>query len=49
MELAARHGIDLPTARAVELALREELSEVHALEQLSYLFRTPVGAGPVES
>ena len=38
LELAARYSIDLPTARAVDLALREELTGEHAAEQLRRLF-----------
>ncbi len=36
--LAARYSIDLPTARAVELALREELTDERAADQLRRLF-----------
>jgi glycerol-3-phosphate dehydrogenase (NAD(P)+) len=38
LDLAARHSIDLPTARAVDLALREELTDMEAIEQLRHLF-----------
>lgn len=38
LDLAARYSIDLPTARVVALALREELTDAHAAEQLRDLF-----------
>ncbi len=38
MALANRYDLDLPTARAVELALRDELTDAHAMEQLRQLF-----------
>ncbi len=38
LDLAARYSINLPTARAVDLALREELTDVDAVEQLRRLF-----------
>jgi glycerol-3-phosphate dehydrogenase (NAD(P)+) len=55
LDLAARHSIDLPTARAVDLALRGELTDMQAIEQLRRLFEatlprtepsTPVECGP---
>jgi glycerol-3-phosphate dehydrogenase (NAD(P)+) len=46
LELAARYSIDLPTARAVELALREELVEVHAMGQLRHLFQSTLRGHP---
>jgi glycerol-3-phosphate dehydrogenase (NAD(P)+) len=47
LDLAARYSIDLPTARAVDLALREELTNEHAAEQLRQLFEAalPVHTG----
>jgi len=49
LALAARYSIDLPSARAVELALRDELTEAHAMEQLRHLFEAtlPVHPSPV--
>lgn len=38
--LAERYDIDLPTARAVDLALRGGLQDEHALEQVRQLFTT---------
>lgn len=46
LELAAQYSIDLPTARAVEMALREELLEVHAMEQLRHLFESTLRGHP---
>jgi glycerol-3-phosphate dehydrogenase (NAD(P)+) len=43
LELAARKSIDLPTARAVDLALREELTGDHAAEQLRQVFEAALG------
>jgi glycerol-3-phosphate dehydrogenase (NAD(P)+) len=42
LDLAARYSIDLPTARAVDLALREELTGAHAADQLRELFEAAV-------
>jgi glycerol-3-phosphate dehydrogenase (NAD(P)+) len=47
LELAVRHAVDLPTARAVDLALREGLTGEHALEQLRRLFVATLRAHPV--
>jgi glycerol-3-phosphate dehydrogenase (NAD(P)+) len=44
LELSARYAIDLPTARAVDLALREELTDEHAAEQLRHLFEATLRA-----
>jgi glycerol-3-phosphate dehydrogenase (NAD(P)+) len=38
LDLAVRHAIDLPTARVVDLALHEQLTGEHAIEQLRHLF-----------
>jgi glycerol-3-phosphate dehydrogenase (NAD(P)+) len=38
LALADRYSIELPSARAVESALRDELTEAHAMEQLRHLF-----------
>ncbi len=38
LKLAARYSIDLPTARVVDLALREQLTDERAAEQLRQLF-----------
>lgn len=46
LDLAARYSIDLPTARAVDLALREDLTDVHAAEQLRHVFEATVRADP---
>jgi glycerol-3-phosphate dehydrogenase (NAD(P)+) len=51
LDLAARYSIDLPTARAVDLVLREEMIDGHAMEELRRLFETalrprPSGNGP---
>jgi glycerol-3-phosphate dehydrogenase (NAD(P)+) len=46
LDLAARHSIDLPTARAVDLALREELTDAHAMDQLRHLFEATLRAHP---
>jgi glycerol-3-phosphate dehydrogenase (NAD(P)+) len=46
LALAARYSIDLPSARAVELALREELTEAHAMEQVRRLFEATLPAFP---
>jgi glycerol-3-phosphate dehydrogenase (NAD(P)+) len=46
LDLAARHSIDLPTARAVDLALREELTDEHAAEQLRHLFEATLRRHP---
>jgi glycerol-3-phosphate dehydrogenase (NAD(P)+) len=40
LELATRHSIDLPTARAVNLALRRELTDDGGTEQIRQLFIT---------
>jgi len=46
LDLAARYTIDLPTARAVDLALREELTDEHAMEQLRHLFEATLRTHP---
>jgi glycerol-3-phosphate dehydrogenase (NAD(P)+) len=46
LELAVRHAVDLPTARAVDLALREGLTGEDALEQLRRLFVATLRAPP---
>jgi glycerol-3-phosphate dehydrogenase (NAD(P)+) len=46
LDLAARYSIDLPSARAVDLALREELTDVHAADQLRHLFEAALRAHP---
>jgi glycerol-3-phosphate dehydrogenase (NAD(P)+) len=46
LALAARHSIDLPTARAVDLALREELTGAHAPEQMRRLFEATIRVRP---
>jgi glycerol-3-phosphate dehydrogenase (NAD(P)+) len=46
LELAGRYSIHLPTARAVELALREELTDVHAMDVLRHLFQDTLGRYP---
>jgi glycerol-3-phosphate dehydrogenase (NAD(P)+) len=38
LKLAARYSIDLPTARVVDLALREQLTDERAAEQMRQLF-----------
>jgi glycerol-3-phosphate dehydrogenase (NAD(P)+) len=38
LELATRYGLDLPTARAVDVALRDELTGEHAAEQMREFF-----------
>lgn len=50
LELARRHSIDLPTARAVDLALRRGLTDEHAVDQIRNLFATTMRMGhhPVE-
>src|SRR6266508_1890718 len=44
LDLAARYSIDLPTARAVNLALHEELTDEHAADQLRHLFEATLRA-----
>ncbi len=44
LDLAARYSIDLPTARAVDLALRDELTNERAAEQLRQLFEAALPA-----
>jgi glycerol-3-phosphate dehydrogenase (NAD(P)+) len=46
LDLADRYAIDLPTARAVDLALREELTDEHAMDQLRRLFDATLRARP---
>lgn len=46
LALAARYSIDLPSARAVELALRNELTEADAMEQLRHLFEATLRVHP---
>jgi glycerol-3-phosphate dehydrogenase (NAD(P)+) len=46
LDLAARYGIDLPTARAVELALRQELTDLQGMQQLRRLFAASVRPDP---
>jgi glycerol-3-phosphate dehydrogenase (NAD(P)+) len=43
--LGERYSLDLPTARAVDLALRQELTGEHGLQQLRRLFVTAMRAG----
>jgi glycerol-3-phosphate dehydrogenase (NAD(P)+) len=43
--LAQRYGIDLPTARAVDLALHRQLIEEHGVEQMRHLFTTTMRSG----
>jgi len=45
LRLADRYGIDLPTARAVDLALRRQLTQEDAMEQMLSLFATAVPLG----
>jgi glycerol-3-phosphate dehydrogenase (NAD(P)+) len=40
LELAERYSLDLPTARAVDLALHQQLTDEHGLQQLRRLFVT---------
>jgi len=47
LDLAARYAIDLPTARAVDLALREELTDVRAAEELRHLFEAALRPHPI--
>jgi glycerol-3-phosphate dehydrogenase (NAD(P)+) len=44
LNLAGRYSIDLPTARAVDLALREELTGEQAADQLRHLFEATLRA-----
>jgi len=46
LDLADRHTIDLPTARAVDLALHDELTGEHAIEQLRHLFMATLRPQP---
>lgn len=45
LRLAARSGLDLPTARVVELALAEDLTGERVSDRLRDLFRTVVSGG----
>jgi glycerol-3-phosphate dehydrogenase (NAD(P)+) len=45
LELATRYSIDLPTAHAVDLALRRELTEDSGMEQMRRLFTTTMWSG----
>lgn len=47
LALAARYSIDLPTARAVDLALHEGLTDAHAAEQVRHLFEAALRPGLV--
>src|SRR6185503_10731554 len=40
LRLADRHTIDLPTARAVDMALQRQLTQDDAMEQMLRLFAT---------
>jgi glycerol-3-phosphate dehydrogenase (NAD(P)+) len=40
LRLADRHTIDLPTARAVDMALQRQLTQEDAMEQMLRLFAT---------
>jgi glycerol-3-phosphate dehydrogenase (NAD(P)+) len=42
LDLAVRHAIDLPTARAVDLALHDALTDGSAMEQLRGLFGSTI-------
>jgi glycerol-3-phosphate dehydrogenase len=46
LKLAARYSIDLPTARVVDLALREELTDARAADQLRQLFEAAMRPHP---
>jgi hypothetical protein len=46
LPLSARYSIDLPTARVVDLAMRQELTDTHAAEQLRWLFGAAVRPHP---
>lgn len=46
LDLAKQYSIDLPTARAVDLALREELTDEHAADQLRQLFEATLKSHP---
>ncbi len=43
--LAARYGIDLPTARAVDIALHQHLTGEEGMEQMRHLFATTMRPG----
>lgn len=46
LELATKYSIDLPTARVVDLALRQDLTGAHAAEQLRHLFEATLRPRP---
>jgi glycerol-3-phosphate dehydrogenase (NAD(P)+) len=45
LALAAQYSIDLPTARVVDLALHEKLTDAHAAEQVRHLFEATLRSG----
>jgi glycerol-3-phosphate dehydrogenase len=46
LKLSAKYSIDLPTARVVDLAMRQELTGTRAAEQLRYLFEAALRPSP---